>query len=277
MFRIGTAIVVVTALLFAALIYVVNFGVWASRDLVDSAAFSESAVSALTEESSREAIANLVVDEIVEDRPVLALAATPMKGLVADALGNQAFESILVAVAGRLHASLFDGSADGITIELSAIRDRVVPVVAGLFPEVAEQLPEDVFEDVVIVEEGSVPELSPALTTVRRVLWLVLILAVGLGIALFFLIRDRANALLVVGSSVMLSGLITAFLVPGGRSLTVGSADNPDVEVIVSNLYNSLVNGLKLQSRLLLLVGVALVVAGYLMKRQTVKPETVPV
>lgn len=257
-----------TVLLIAALSYAISFGVWANRNLVDSDTFAETTVAALTEESSREALANLAVDQLVETAPVLEPIAAPMKEAVAGALGSDRLGTAFVSLAARLHAIFFDGSSDGLVIDLSGIRELVVAAVAAVSPRLAERVPEGVYQSIEIVEPGTVPELSPALDAVRKLLWLALVLLVVTLAAVVWLTRARSTALLMIGAGLTISGAITALIVPGGRAMTLGSASNPDVEVLMANLYDHAVVGLKTQSRLILLLGIALLAGGYLMRRR---------
>lgn len=70
--------------------------------------------------------------------------------------------------------------------------------------------------------------------------------------------------------AVTASALVTSWLVPGGRSLTIGLAEDPDVEVLIANLYDALAVSLRSQSRLVASGGIGTfgVVLGVLGRRR---------
>lgn len=62
--------------------------------------------------------------------------------------------------------------------------------------------------------------------------------------------------------AVTASALVTSWLVPGGRSLTIGLAEDPDVEVLIANLYDALAVSLRSRSRLVASGGIGIVTFG---------------
>ena len=122
----------------------------------------------------------------------------------------------------------------------------------------------DAFEEVVIVEETGLPDASPAVDVARTLTIIAAVVSAALIFLIFALTKPRMLGLIPVGVAVSLSASITAFLVPGGRSLTFSIADDARVDVVVTNLYDALVHALQRQSRFLLLIGVAMAVVGIL-------------
>lgn len=70
--------------------------------------------------------------------------------------------------------------------------------------------------------------------------------------------------------AVTASALVTSWLVPGGRSLTIGLAEDPDVEVLIADPYDALAVSLRSQSRLVASGGIVTlgVVLGVLGRRR---------
>ena len=267
-FSLRAALTGAAVLLLAALVYAVSFGLWANRTLVDSDTFASVTVNALSQASSREVLASAAVDQIVEARPRLDAVRGPLTDVIYEALASEQLQEVLSATGSRLHAILFDGSSEGLVLDFSRIRDRVVERVAAISPLLARLIPEDLFGSIEIVKPGAVPELSPAVDAVRTFMWVALVVVVGIAGLVWWRSRSKSAAMLVIGSGVTISGLVTALTVPGGRAMTLGTAEDPGVEVLVSNLYDGMIAGLKLQSRMILVLGVLLMVAGYLLRQR---------
>lgn len=267
-FSLRTALTGAAVLLLAGLIYAFSFGFWASRTLVDSDTFASVTVSALSEASSREVLASTAVDQIVMTLPRLDAVRGPLADVIYESLASERLQQVLSATGSQLHAILFDGSSEGLVLDFSQIRDRIVERVAAISPLLARAIPEDLFGSIEIVKPGAVPELSPAVDTVRTVMWVALIVVVAISGLVWWRSRSKSAALFVIGLGVTISGLVTALTVPGGRAMTLGTAEDPGVEVLVSNLYDAMIEGLKFQSRLVLVFGILLMVAGYLLRRR---------
>lgn len=267
-FSVRVALIGVSILLVAALVYAVSFVLWADRNLVDSQTFATGTVNALSEESSREVLATAAVNRLVTTLPALEPFSAPLRNAIAQGLANEQVQETLLTVGTKLHAILFDGLSEGLVVDFSVVRDRVVVVIEGIAPRLVPLIPDDLFDSIEIVAPGSVPELGPLVDQVRTAMWIAF--AALLVVAGLVIWRSPSTpvTLLMFGGALTLSGLVTAILVPGGRSMTIGAANDPNVEVLIVNLYDELIGGLKLQSLAILLVGVALLITGFALRRR---------
>jgi len=246
-----------------ALVYVANFGIWMNRSLVDADEFVDSAVVAFEMESSRAAISSLVVDRLVEDRPVVAIASPLLEDVVADLLDGDRLESALRAVGLGLHDVLFDGSQDGIVVDLSPVGESVLPSLERFFPAIAEEIPEVFFGEVVIVEPGTVPELSPYADAIRKLVWLSIVLSIVLMGVIVKVVQSKWKAIAAIGGAITIAGLLTVVLVNRARSLTISLPRNADVEVLIINLYDQTAGALRTQGWWITGIGLALLVIGF--------------
>lgn len=250
------------------MVYAVSFVLWADRNLVDSQTFATGTVNALSEESSREVLATAAVNRLVTTLPALEPFSAPLRNAIAQGLANEQVQETLLTVGTKLHAILFDGLSEGLVVDFSVVRDRVVVVIEGIAPRLVPLIPDDLFDSIEIVAPGSVPELGPLVDQVRTAMWIAF--AALLVVAGLVIWRSPSTPVtfLMFGGALTLSGLVTAILVPGGRSMTIGAANDPNVEVLIVNLYDELIGGLKLQSLAILLVGVALLITGFALRRR---------
>ncbi|MEZ5175378.1 MAG: hypothetical protein R2823_10885 [Acidimicrobiia bacterium] len=259
------ALLLATAALAAALI-IANFGWFARRDLADSQRFSEIAVGALAEPSSTEAIASITVERFSDGRPVLIAVSPLLESALVGILERPRLEPMLVSVAAQLHAALFDGQAEGIVVDLTGVEDLIMGPLERFAPEFAATIESSFFAEIVIVEPGSLPELSPYASIARRILWGAILLAVILSVLIVLLARRAATATMMIGGAVAFAGLVTSFVLPGGRRVVIEAVSDDRVEVIVTNIFHDLAAGLRAQSRLLLMIGLAVVIVGLVLR-----------
>jgi TRAP-type uncharacterized transport system fused permease subunit len=254
--------IVLATLLLALMLYIVNMGVWVNRNVLDTETFVETAVSSLQVESSREAVARIIVDRLAEDSFLVLLIEGPLVSLFTELLDSPRFEVVLVTVGERLHAQVIEGGGEAIDVELGVIESLVRNPLRVLAPDLEASIPGGFFDSVTIVEEGRLPDASPYVAIARAMTIAATVVALALVVMIISLTRPARFSLVALGIAVALSGLATSWLVPGGRSLTIEAADDPNIEILIANLYDALAVSLKSQSRAVLAIGLLMVVAG---------------
>ncbi|MCB1247043.1 MAG: hypothetical protein KDB69_07255, partial [Acidimicrobiia bacterium] len=258
--------IVVGTILIAVLVYIATFGVWINRNLVDTESFVGSTVATFEDETSRDALADLVVVRIVEDRPLLTLVSPLLSDLVAGLLDGDRLEAMLTTIGIKLHGILFDGTQTGIVIDLTPVGDLLMPPLERLFPSIADEIPADVFREIVLVEPGTVPELSPYAKGVRALTWIAIILVIALIVIHLVMRRSKWKAVLSVGIAFVGSGLATVVLVNQARRLTVASPDNADVATLVTNLFDNLTHSLRSYGWWVVVLGLVITAGSVVMK-----------
>jgi hypothetical protein len=254
--------IVLATLLLTLMLYVVNMGVWVNRNVLDTETFVETTVSSLQVESSREAVARIIVDRLAEDSFLVLLIEGPLVSLFTELLDSPRFEVVLVAVGERLHAQVIEGGGEAIDVELGVIESLVRNPLRVLAPDLEASIPGGFFDSVTIVEEGRLPDASPYVAIARAMTIAATVVALALVVMIISLTRPARFSLVALGVAMALSGLATSWLVPGGRSLTIEAADDPNIEILIVNLYDALAVSLKSQSRAVLAIGLLMVVAG---------------
>ncbi len=266
--------IVFATLLLALMLYVVNMGIWVNRNIVDTETFVETTVSSLRTESSRIAVAEIIVDELAVDRPVVLLLEDPLIELFAAILETPEFEVVLTNVGVLLHATIIDGDDGAIQSDLTSIEDLVRAPLRVIAPELDALIPTDFFDSVAIIDADELPDASPYVAVARFTTIAAAIVALALVFLIVSLSRPRRFSLVMVGSAVTLAALSTSWLVPGGRNLSIGIADDPQVEILIGNLYDALAVSLRSQSRLVAAAGIAVIMVGIVVSEWGRRPDS---
>lgn len=262
-----------SVVLMAVLVYLASFGWWVSRDLADSESFAESTVAAFELESSRVAISELAVAKLAEDRPLVAVASPLLVDFMAGMLDGERLQTLLTRVTAQLHAIMFDGSQSGIVVDLTPVGDAIMPPLETLFPELASEIPTDVFREFVLVEPGTVPELSGIANALRALLWVSVLLVIGLAGVMIWLRPVKWKGALAVGIGFVLGAVVTLFTIGQGRSITIGKPRNPHIEVLITNLYDETAQSLRSFAVWILIIGLAVIVGSVLYGRTLVEAD----
>ena len=266
--------IVFATLLLALMLYVVNMGIWVNRNIIDTETFVETTVTSLRTESSRIAVAEIIVEELATDRPVVLLLQGPLIEVFAAILETAEFEVVLTNVGVLLHATIIDGDDGAIESDLTSIEDLVRAPLRSIAPDLDALLPTDFFDSVAIIDADELPDASPYVAVARFTTIAAVIVAIALGFLIVSLSRPRRFSLVLIGSAVTLAALSTSWLVPGGRNLSIGIADDPQVEILIGNLYDALAVSLRSQSRLVAAAGIAVIMVGIVVSEWGRRPDT---
>jgi hypothetical protein len=251
-------------LLMTVLVYIASLGMWVTRDIANSEKFAEHTVAAFEIESSRVAISELVVDKVANERPLLTVASPLLVNLMSGLLDGARLETLLTRIAAELHTIMFDGEQRGIVVDLTAVGETIMPPLEQLFPQLASEIPDDIFRELVLVEPGTVPELSVYAKAAKTLTWVAIILALALGVVMVVLRPTKWKGALAIGIGLTAGSLISILTIGNSRSITLGVPKNEHVEVLIANLYDELVGSLKAFSWWVLIIGVVVIVASAL-------------
>lgn len=261
------AAIAATALL-AALIFGANFGWWLDRSVIDSDSFVESAVSSLGEESSRVAIGHLIVDEMVDEVPLLIIVESNLVALFSDLLSTGAFGELIRFVAVDVHERVVTGDADAVAISLVDYRDLILGPVVAIAPVVEDLVPESWFVSVEILEAGALPDLSAYAAWIGIVKVLATVGALAIAAGMLWLSQRTGDAVVRIGIASCAAGAATFALVPGARWLTLVDIDRLPVRVVIGNTFDAFTGQLMWSASIMIVLGIVLIVLG-----ATVRPD----
>ncbi len=253
-------LILLSTVVLAVALLAANVTWWVDAEVLDNDAFVESAVVVLNQPTSRDAIATIVVDRLVEEVRVLVVVDEVLVSVFSRLLGTPQLQDLLVLVSQELHQRMVTGETGPIIVDLEPYHDVLLAPVDAVSPELAARVPDAWFRSVEVLEEGVVPDLSGTADKARTVG----VAAVAIAVALIVLIVAVAQRWWVrlgaVGTSFFVAGGLSALAVPAGAGTVV--AVNPDTPraVLVANLYAELAASMTARSLNLLLVGAVLVV-----------------
>jgi hypothetical protein len=264
MFTTKNVAVGASVVLMATLVYIASFGLWVTRDLANSDRFAEHTVAAFELDSSRVAISELVVDKIADGRPLLTVASPLLVDFMAGLLDGQRLQTLLTRIATELHSIMFDGEQRGIVVDLTSVGETIMPPLEQLFPQLAAQIPDGIFQEFVLVEPGTVPELSAYAKAARALTWVAIILALALGVVMIWLRPIKWKGVFAIGLGMTVGGLVSILTIGNSRSITLGVPKNPNVEVLIANLYDETIRSLKSFAWWVLIIGLVAIAASLL-------------
>ena len=257
---------VVTMIAISALISILTYisavAFWVDRSVVREAAFLESATEALEMDSSQQALAERLMNEAVDAVPLLAFVRGAGERATVELLDSGAFDEAIdsLVVAGHRHVM---AQEDGpFTADLTEVRAVIVEPIAQIAPDLADRIPVDAFEAVVIADSEAVPALGRAANWVPAVSMFSAAGAVFLAISLVMLAQRRSVALVLVGAAVLIAGLGVVVWSAGAGPLAAAGVDDPISRVLIENGYAVFSRSLRIEGLWLALVGIALAAAG---------------
>lgn len=255
-------VAVLIAVLLSALIYLGNFSWWLDAQVIDPDAFGDETVTALNQESSRIAMGELIVDRLVDELPLLIVLKSNLASLFSELLASPALREVLAFVASEIHDRLVTGSDEAIVVDLGEYREAILGPIEAVAPRLVSLVPQDWFTTVVVLDEGSLPDLSRQARWAGTVKYLSIVGALALAVLLLRFVKRRGLGVALVGMAFLLAGFATAVLVPGAKAMALARAQNQSVETIISNTYDQFTGHLKVSALVFALVGAGLIAIG---------------
>ena len=257
---------VVTMIAVGALISILTFvaavAFWVDRSVVQESAFIEHATEVLEMDASRQVLAERLMDDAIDSVPLLALVRGAGERAIVAILESGAFDPAIdsLVVAGHRHVmSQQDGP---FVADLSEVRAVLVEPIARISPDLAERIPVDTFEEVVILDAEALPVMGRAAGWMPIVTVIAAASAVFLAVAGVMLARRRSVALLVVGAAMMIAGAGVAVWSVVGGPLARSRVDDSVSRVLVENGYAVFSRSLTAGGAWLVVVGSTVAAAG---------------
>ena len=255
----------------AALLLVGGFALYARVELYDADRFSRTAADTVREEPVRDALAEPIVNQIVDVGPDELINAQPLlQSAVSGALETGAFKGIFRQGVEKAHRALFAKDRDELVLTVQDVNDLIVGAIGAASPGVAKKIPDDVGRRIVRITDS-----KPALAAARfgddvRFLGLVLpplgILLLGGGVLLAADRRRMAiTGCIAVGTAAAVG--FVALLV--SRTLLLRKFDDETTHDAVAAVFDAYAAGL---TRWLLLGGVVAIALGAAMAAGDPKP-----
>lgn len=254
-----SALVLLLAGLLAVALYVANVAWWMDSEVLDTDAFVETAVVVLNQPTSRDTMAAIVVDRLVEEIPVLMLVDDALANVFSALLGTDSLQGVLVLVSEELHQRMVGGETGPIVVDLEPYRDVLLAPIEAISPELAALVPDSWFRSVEVLEGGVIPDLSAIAENARAFAVGAAIAAVVLIVAIIALARRWAARFGAVGGALLIGGGLAALAVPAGAETISSVYAGATREVLIVNLYEALTRPLTERSLVIVVIGLILI------------------
>ncbi|HEX7633532.1 MAG TPA: hypothetical protein VF401_04375 [Candidatus Saccharimonadales bacterium] len=206
-------------LIFAALtLFLAQSAYWVNHTVFDQENFSQITTTALLLESSRDAIANSVVDNAFQNRPLIKKTiGKRVESLVGGLLGSDLSAQAVDTLTNKTYAYVTTKNRQDITVDLTGIKAPLEQVVSvaqlsgGKLDTVQQKLP----DQIVLVRSSSFPNVSGAVTLMLwlgPLFWLSTFVLFGLYI--YTGRKHYAKRVYAAGSAVVIVSLLGLLTVP---------------------------------------------------------------
>lgn len=259
--------VLLSSILAGILLLIANSAIWMNRSIFDTAAFTSTAVSSVTSESSRQALANEIVDRALADRPIVknAVGNTATR-LIGGLLGSSQFNEVLTRAVGKIQVYVTSEEQKDVGIDLTGVKGTVSTLLGvadnrGVADtSAASERLNNIPDELVIVNADNIPSFYKA---GLALLWLAPISALtAIGMLAYPYVRRRNlyyKIAAVQGSIIAFTGLMALLVGPLFRPPALASVTSPNMRIVVGNLYDSFIATFNQQAYWL--VGVGFVIA----------------
>jgi hypothetical protein len=248
------------------LLLIANSAIWVNNYIFDENNFSQVATAALTEESSRIAIAETITNKAFEDRPVLKkVAGNVSVNLISGLLGSSQATNATTEVARRLNLVVTSNSPESVVIDLTGVKSIVSQLVdtsasLGREPRIN---PANIPDQVTVLDTEKIPnfyKLSVAF------LWTAPLAFIGALAALAYpyikATRQVKPMLLIQGAVVTAFGLLGLLVGPLFRPPLLANAKTSEGRVVIGNIYDAFMTTFNAQTRWLIGLGATMILVG---------------
>jgi hypothetical protein len=261
--RTGFAAVLVIGAAFFLTLASVAF--WGNRTVGSADAFGDAVAEALAEPEVSRLVARESVDALIERYPALAPYRGQLIRRSARIVRQERFREAANELGRSAHRVVVESGGGPVVINVDTLYPAVKRAARQVAPDLAGQLPEQSgIGEITLVESGVLPDLSPvsqgfAVAAVILILiaLLILLLALALG-------RDRGVVLAVFGVAVAIGSVIVLLSLGPIAGAVSDAIDDAVIREATRAIAHSLTGALQTQSIVLLIAGLVLTAAGFL-------------
>lgn len=234
----------ITILIIASVcLFLAQSAFWINHSIFDQATFSNTVTTTILDEPNREAIATAVVDQALQNRPVLKrVVGTRAESLVSGLLGSDLSNQLVSTISNKAYAYTTAPNRKDIAIDLTAVKTPLATIVTLAENNGANIAldPQQIPDQIVLVQKDAFPDLSGA---VKKMLWvgpLLWLSTIGLFALYIYLGRKvYAKRVYTVGAAisvVAILGILTRPFIPPTVAAAVPNITlRPVLESLASN------------------------------------------
>lgn len=254
-------ILIVVATIF---ILFANFTFWLNRYIFDPQNFKEVTTKTIQEESSREALAEEIVDEALADNPILEEAiGERLEEVIANLLDSDVSETLFEKVALVIQKQITTSDQKDVSIDMTVIKGFLGSLSGVVSPDDPESLKvEDIPDELVIIEKDELPNIS----VFGDVVFWIAPWAFVLGILLFayviYAAMERSWVFKVCGLSLII-GSVIAIIMPYLLTPAIfASATSENLKIVLVNIYQGFAAKFLWQSLIVIIIGLIFLALG---------------
>ena len=261
---------VLAAVVASLLLVVANTAIWANRSIFDNDTFTKTAVTSITSDSSRQALADEIVARALQDRPVIQRVAGPTATkLVSGLLASDQATNLLTKAVGRLQIYLTSKEHKTVTLDLSGVKNVLQTLLsvadkAGVNAntDAASTQLGNVPDQLVLIDGSTIPTFYSYGVALLWIAPICVLLALGL-LAMPYIRRKNqyTKISLIQGAIVVVFGCFALLLGPLLRPPVLANVVSPNMRIVVGNLYNSFISIFNGQTMVLIVLAAILMVA----------------
>lgn len=259
-------LIVFLSLLVTLLVLMASTSYWLSANIYDADKFVETTVGVIQKEEVRTAIANEMVDQVLEGNPFFHVYfSEPVVSAISGFIGSSEVTPIFEKMAYRVHTLLTSPEPQGVSIDLSGLKANVELLSTVLSAVTEAGIPElEIPDEIVIIEKGSVPSVyRPTIGFVSFgpfALLLAIIITVLMVIAVEA--KERARVIEILGITIALGGIVFSGLIPSFQPMVITQFASPNTRFIAQEVYNIFSQDLIIRTSYVILVGVVIFIIG---------------
>lgn len=249
---------IVLAVVGALALLIANSAFWVNNYVFNKDNFTTTATTALLSESSREAIADGVVDRALADRPVAKqLIGDIPANIITGVLGTDQVAQAATAAVGRLQVYMTSNDRQDVALDLTGVKALLTRLIEVTGREDEARIdPNNIPDNVVLVEADSVPSFYETGVVFLWLAPLMLIVAlVSFGYPYYRQLSDWQNLASLQGAVLVLTGMLALSFGPLFRPPLLANINAPNARIIVENIYNSFIATFNSQTYTLIVLG----------------------
>lgn len=250
--------VLITGIIAGILLIIANSALWTNRYLFGTENFTNTAVTSITSESSRKALATEITDRALADYPkASAIIGDRAASLLTGLLGSDAVEKITTKAVSKLQVFLTSPVREPVEYNFVGLKESITKLIEVTGREDETRIDVTKIPDnVTLFDPNDYPNFYNASVTLN---WISPISFLGAVALLGWPYIKRKNeyrwSLLWQGLIVAGAGVLAMLLGPMFRPLLLGDIQSPNVRIIVGNLYDAFIATFNTQSLAILLLG----------------------
>jgi len=238
---------------------------WVNRYIFDSEQFSKVGVAALTNEQSRQTIADAIVTNAFSAKPLPYRAlASPTSNIIQGLLVSETAKSTLTATVNQINLTLTSGDRQPVVIDLTAFKELLSRVAIIGNSNISNNIDtQNVPDNLILLDGTKLPNFHGYSLTTHIVSPLAFVLLCIILAVPYLKWRSVWRKIVILqGIAVVVAGLIMLVLEPFIRPAVLNATSDVLSRAIVTNVYDSFIATYIMQAWFIVICGLVLIIAG---------------